>query len=400
MGIDPTDCLEPALQGFRAVAGVSALCRGMRAARLAPGFNRATDRHPCLSPGAWIQLQPGQHCAQPCPPAPQKIERILFGEGASEALILEIPKGHYLPIFRAAGLPSVPEAKEDGHRPPEAPEKTSASTESNGSAARFPRFWLAVAACILILVSAIAIPWFRSKPPVGSMETFWSPFLSGAPPLVVYSNALFVTDSDHGVKVASVDATDFPHQAIRENYGALLTGTGAVIAVRQLTQLFDAHNANFTLKRSLLVTWDEARSTNLIFLGSRAQNPALTMLDSMKDFALLADSGIPTGFVNLHPKPGEPAVYSRPADFFTKDYAVIALSPGLQPSKWILNFSGLSTLGTEAAVEYACRPEDVASLLRAASLKPGELRPFEALLETKIVGGVPMPAKLVTIRTH
>ena len=171
------------------------------------------------------------------------------------------------------------------------------------------------------------------------------------------------------------------------------------MAIHQLTQLFDAHHASFILKRSLLVTWDDARSTNLIFIGSRAQNPALTMLPSTNDFTLLVDPDS-AGFINNHPKPGEPKAYSRPRNFFSKDYAVLALLPGLQQGKWILVFSGVSTLGTEAAVEYACRPDDVAALLRAASFNKGEIRPFEALLETTIVGGVPMEARLVTIRTH
>lgn len=332
----------------------------------------------------------------------KKLDEYFLQEGACEEVILEIPKGHYLPVFRPAKLassdPPLLQTIPLRERKSEAAVTPIVSDQAQG---RSGKIRLAAAACFLLLFSVATIWWTRSRPRTvdSTMETLWQPFLSGDPPLVIYSNALFVRDSDNGLKLIRSEEIASPHQVLREDDDAQLTGTGEVVAVRQLTQLFDAHHAAFVLKRSQLVTWDDARSSNLIFIGSRSQNSALDMLPSMNDFSLLADSDS-SGFINLHPKPGEPKVYSRPNYFFAKDYAVIALLPGLLPGKWILTFSGLSTLGTQAAVEYACRPDDVAALLRTASSKNGKLRPFEALLETTIVGGVPMQARLVTFHTH
>lgn len=331
-----------------------------------------------------------------------RLAEYFSGEGAQEELIIEIPKGHYLPVFRPAvsdfpsshPLKSVPQYEETFHVP--------ITPATHDVAHGRGKIWLSIAVLFLIALSTIVIFLrARTKPRAveSAMETLWTPFLSGSQPLVIYSNALFVRDSEDGFQVAPTGAAATPNQPLRESGTLLYTGTGAVMAIHQLTQLFDSHQAAFILKRSHLVTWDDARLTNLIFIGSRLQNPALTMLPSMHDFSLVEDSDS-EGFTNLHPKPGEPVVYSRPKYFFGKDYAVLALLPGLQRGKWTLIFSGLSTLGTEAAVEYACRPEDVAGLLRAASFRPGEIRPFEALLETTIVGGVPMETKLITIRTH
>ena len=42
------------------------------------------------------------------------------------------------------------------------------------------------------------------------------------------------------------------------------------------------------------------------------------------------------GVVNQHPKPGEPELYSRPEHPLTKDYAIVALIPGVEPGKKIL----------------------------------------------------------------
>lgn len=214
---------------------------------------------------------------------------------------------------------------------------------------------------------------------------------------MIYSNALFQGDSKNGLRLAPAETTT--NQPVPDHFIDHYTGIGEVASVYNLTRLFDAHHATFVLKRSLLVTWDDARLRNLIFIGSRAENPALKMLPSTSDFTMVEGTDS-ASFVNHHPKPGEPALYSRPDYPLTKDYAVLALLPGVQQGKWILIFSGLTTLGTQAAVEYAARPEDVAALLHAASFKKGEIRPFEAVLETTIVGGVPMETKLVSIRTH
>ena len=96
-----------------------------------------------------------------------------------------------------------------------------------------------------------------------------------------------------------------------------------------------------------------------------------------------------------HPKPGEPAIYSRPEHPLTSDFAILALLPAMQPDKRILIFSGLTTFGTQAAVEYVCRPETAAELLKKITNSKGEIRPFEAVLETTINGGVPLETRLV-----
>ncbi len=103
------------------------------------------------------------------------------------------------------------------------------------------------------------------------------------------------------------------------------------------------------------------------------------------------------GFVNHQPRPGEQGTYTRPEHPLTKDFAIIALLPGLQAGKRLLVFSGLTTFGTEAAVEFACRRETAEQLLNAARGPGGEVRPFEALLETSIGGGVPLETRLVTL---
>jgi len=324
----------------------------------------------------------------------QKLAEYFASEGAAEELVLEIPKGHYLPVFhprtgaapepRAVETSVLLEVLETGAKP---------------SLLAKPRsIWkMGVAIAMLVMAAALAGWWGWTRVEVrrSSVERFWGPFFSGEPSLVIYSNALFTGDSRSGLRYALPQATPGQNQQFVDTY----TGIGEVAAVYDLTRLFDAHHASFTLKRSLLVTWDEAKLRNLIFIGSVAENPSLRDVTSTTDFTLMNGDGY-AGIVNHHPKPGEPALYARPEHPLTKDYAILALLPGVQSGRHMLVFSGLMTMGTQAAVEFACHRETLDQLMAAATDAKGEVHPFEAVLETSIGGGVPLQTRLVSIHVH
>ena len=325
----------------------------------------------------------------------QKLAEYFSTEGAEEPVILEVPKGHYLPIFR-------PRHSE----PPPAPFPVAAEVAPENSALpvniRSP--WktmplgiaLGILCAVILAGSAFLIPRAWPKSPVErtAVETFWAPFLTGDPPIVIYSNTRFLGDSRTGLRYIPAGASPDTEQVV-DHY----TGIGELASVYELTRLFDTHQSTFVLKRSLLVTWDEAKLRNLIFIGSPAENPSLNALPSMTDFTMMTTTGF-SGFVNRHPRAGEPELYQRPEHPLTRDYAVIALMPGVESGKRTLIFSGLTTLGTQAAVEFTCHKDSAAELLKAVSNPKGEMRPFEALVEVSLEGGVPLQSKLISVRVH
>lgn len=328
----------------------------------------------------------------------QKLDAYFAAEGAHEELIIEVPKGHYLPVFHNRDqLPAHPppsprltgemEVNQETH-PPDSPASW---------LRRHPSWVLGLAS--LLIVAVAVVPWRPSRvvaPGETAVDRFWHPFLSADPPLVIYSNALFQGNSSQGLRYAVPDATAQPYE---DRYVDTYTGIGELSAVYKLTRLFDAHGATFQLKRSLLVTWDEAQSRNLIFIGSRAENPSLRVLPPTTDFTMIANPDS-AGIVNHHPLPGEPQVYLRPEHPLTTDYAILALQPGVQPGRRMLVFSGLTTFGTQAAVDFVCDADSVTALLKKIAGPAGEIRPFEAVLQTTVGGGVPFQTRLVTIRVH
>lgn len=329
----------------------------------------------------------------------QKLSAYFADEGVTEELVVEVPKGHYLPIFTSRVQTLINEGLTPGtliSPPPEAPTPVySPTSESRRSTVRY--IWALLPLALLVAL----LFWHPWKVSASSSpeDVFWHPFFVDDPPYVIYSNALFTGDSTRGLKYATTTTTASRDGAGTEDYVDTYTGIGELASVYDLTRIFDAHQATFTLKRSLLVSWDEAKSKNLIFIGSRAENPSLRVLQPAVDFSIETEPGS-AGIVNHNPKAGEPAVYSRPEHPLTTDYAILELLPGVIPGKHVLVFSGLTTVGTQAAVEYVCRPETMAELLKQISGPKGEIRPFEAVLQTTIGGGVALQTHLVTIRVH
>ncbi len=335
----------------------------------------------------------------------QKLAAYFAEEGAAETIVMEMPKGHYLPIFHTrteiapqnADLPAVSHSATVAEPVEPRPVETR-QMEGAGPRWRFLTIRAVGVALLLLGCTALLVwhPWRILSPAETSVDVFWRPFLSADPPLVIYSNALFEGNSTQGLRYAAPGTVKEPEGA---GYVDTYTGIGELASVYTLTRLFDAHHATFLLKRSLLVTWDEAQLRNLIFIGARVENPSLRVLQPTSDFTTVAGPAS-AGVVNIHPLAGEPAMYSRPESPLTTDYAILALEPGLQPGRRTLVFSGLTTFGTQAAVDYVCQPETAALLLKKITGPKGEIRPFEAVLQTNIGGGVPLQTRLVTIRVH
>ncbi len=326
----------------------------------------------------------------------QKLADYFQNEGSGEETVIEIPKGHYLPVFRAR-LPVA------ATRPASTAPDDESDTAKPKETRRRPQF-LVVAGVILCLAG---VGWWgtrksqsvRAHPEAvpSVVDKFWQPFFAESSSLVIYSNALFVGNSTSGLRYAP--SATYANPTLAKNYVDTYTGVGELNSVYELTRLFDDHHASFTLKRSLLVTWDEAKQRNLIFIGSVAENPALRVMPNTMDFTLTAGHGF-SGIVNRAPRAGELSLYSRPEHPLTKDYAIVALLPGLEPGRRSLVFSGLMTFGTQAAVEFACRPEGLEQLVHAAADPDGAFRPFEAVIETTLGGDVPLRSRLVAIHVH
>jgi hypothetical protein len=325
-------------------------------------------------------------------------------EGPDDPILVELPKGSYALSFHAR-TPSVSTTY---------PVPTPIDAPVRPVDTRTPaRSWAIAVLSILLAAAVLTIAVMASRvrqqvsprePVPAAYQIFWNRFVtSPQQPWVVFSNGSFVGRPETGMRYfnPSSDSRAF----ILDHY----TGVGEVLAIHQLDQVFARLNRELGVKRGALFSLDDAKNNDLIFVGSPSENLTLLDIPGSREFIFQRlESGARKGdlaIFNVHPQPGEPEIFlASPANQPTvEDYAVIALLPGLDPSRSILILAGNSTFGTQAAVEYVCRENSLKELLQRLNVsRPGDLKSFEALLKVKIAHGVPVTAELMALRkgTH
>jgi hypothetical protein len=333
-----------------------------------------------------------------------KLSEYYAHEGVDDPIVVEIPKGSYALTFHLrparAGAPiAAPVAIEPTEKKVEAPPANQRWTTLV--------IVLAVMLAASFITSAILLSRTRTQsiaiqPVPAAYQIFWNRFVtSPQQPWVIFSNGSFVGRPETGMRYfnPATDASAF----ILDHY----TGVGEVLAIHQLDHVFYLFNRQLRVKRGALFSLDDAKNNDLIFVGSPSENLTLADIPGSREFVFQRlDSGPRKGdlaVLNVHPLPGEPKLFlATPAMQATvEDYAVVTLTPGLDPTRSILILAGNSSFGTQAAVEYVCREDSIKELLRRLNVsKESDLKSFEALLHVKIAHGVPVMTDLISVRNR
>ena len=332
-----------------------------------------------------------------------KLAEYYLSEGAEDPLIISIPKGSYALSWRyrqpANGTATL-------ELPLPAPPSSGRAAEPRVLRYHPALLWMGLA---LVAVTAL-LTWLGgrvsraegdSSDVPQSLRTFWRPFVGGNDlPLVVFSNLRLTGSLDTGLREydPKVDA----QQPVLDTY----TTIGEVTGVFEISRLLTMLHQPLRAKHGSLLTWDEARDRNLIFVGGPLAQTPLQDVPIFSDFEFRnRRAGIPGpsgAIVNVHPLRGEPPFFfgpqTRPFDF---DYAVIALRKSVNPGHRTLALAGITEYGTEAAAEFVTRDETARIILSKLNVKPnGPIPMFEAVLRTTIRGGVPIESELLNVHFH
>jgi hypothetical protein len=254
------------------------------------------------------------------------------------------------------------------------------------------------------------------------VEPLWGDLLrSSEPILVVYSNTLFQGTVEEGMKLfkpldapgSSLGSPSIPQSVTeqsKEPVTEMYTGIGEVMGSYFLGDFFARLGHASRVKRSLLLTWEDLKTENIVVLGSPAENFFLRDLPQKQDFIFKPmpdDNGNKTfGIINANLQPGEQRRYLAKQDGpsrsqISEDYAVVSLLQGLDGKKRMLILAGITTHGTQAAVEYVTKPEYIRDLVRNLNIAPTGEPPklpfsFQLLVRVKVNGGVPVQVSYVT----
>jgi hypothetical protein len=334
--------------------------------------------------------------------------------GADDPVVVEIPKGSYTLTFHLRMPPSPPAPALVAVPEPAGPKASVPAALENAQDAKPRTLVLALLVVIGIMaVSVLILSYLLVKRPISSpvsagqaeearvLAAFWRNFIDQPEdPWVVFSNAEFTGRPETGMRYfnGQTDSKD----TILDHY----TGVGEVIAIHELDRVFTLLNHGLRVKRGRLLSLDDAKNNNLIFVGSPSENLPLREIPTSREFVFRRTEMAPRkgdlAIVNAHPAAGEQRLYfASPGNPFTEDYAIIALVPGLNQSRWVMVLAGITTLGTQASVEFVTRPRTVEDLLlRLTGSKSGPAVPFEAVLKVRITQGVPVKGEIVAMHSR
>ncbi len=157
---------------------------------------------------------------------------------------------------------------------------------------------------------------------------------------------------------------------------------------------------NLSLVRASQLSWQQVADNNVVFVG--AENLFFEQLQGMPFQSQL----IPTvqGIKNLHPRPGEPAVFADQYSLAPSEegtiYALVTHLPGPLHRTNILSFTSSRSAGRVAAVQAFTDPAFVREL--TAKLKytsSGRMPPYyQVVLRVEFKDGVPTETSYVLSR--
>lgn len=317
----------------------------------------------------------------------KRLEQYYQEDGRDEEIRLEIPIGHYEPVFRRT---------DDSLR-----------RSTNRHLLRWTITGLAGIAIIAFLAFRLKSPVITPSGEPDLYRQVWGPFLkSDDPTILVLSNPLvFVvvnrSDPEAGWRNSIQLSTDQAerldmelkrlNQSIPEytnpprlnSSSEGYTGIGEAIGVYRITDLFRGRGSSVTLKQSRNLTAEDLKDRNLIMLGGVMSNVWSGKLPVSEDFYFT--SGVT--LANRNPQPGEQSEYRSRFDERTgeilEDYALVTVKPAAQSKNTFMVLEGIRSVGTGAAAELVTSKSYLAEVNRRLQ-QLGQSRYYQILLKVGV----------------
>lgn len=335
----------------------------------------------------------------------KKLEEYFRGEGASEPIVLDVPKGQYTPIFRERTAGELALAIEF-------PQQSASGWQKEVSFLR-----IAVAGLILILVICIGfLVWqhrtFDSETNSPAQTALWRSLFSASRPtsIVVSDSSLSLYEDLLGRQLSLADYLTAHNQGqdpslvanpalggfARLVFGRGLTSRASISTVYRIAELKGHEASGLNVVRPLDFTMNSMKFGNVVLLGSPRANPWVELIEDKVTFRYVYDeTSHYSGFQNLAPKNGEATSFPTNAK---TSYCRIVYLPNLSGNGSILNIAGTETEGTEGGGEYITNEKSLEQLRQNLGAGRGPFPYFEVLLRSERVGGATPQLTIIATR--
>jgi len=352
----------------------------------------------------------------------KRLEAYFESEGADETLVMEIPRGSYVPVFRyrapqpAVALDPIPfpvTARE--HLPTGAVE----APEAAGLRRRATAQRIAVGALIAALACGCLYFWIQYRnlrrslyawQYEPSVSALWTNFLNASPDTdVVLADASFGLLQDLNKESFSfddyLDRSYINHlqgqhpspeleailnRVVRWNMGSQdeFKLAHRILSLDPLGKRIHLYNARDYMP-------DLTNRDNVILIGGRISNPWDDLFDNRMNFTVKFDSDGSIAVVNRAPAAGEQSIYSQ---VNSAQYCVVAYLPNPDRNGNVLLIEGTGAEATEAAGNFLLSENQLSSFKN--TLHVDRFPYFEVLLKVSSVQGTPLTSTVEAYRAY
>ncbi len=296
----------------------------------------------------------------------RRLSQYYAGEGREDEIRIELPPGGYVPDFVAT--PAMPA--------PEAPLPAAPSSA-------VPRTALSVAIAILALAAGGAA-WLSFRPAPSPLTEFWAPVIQNSSPAILCAAYVPVYALDGRLGQAS-KPSDFT--LLNDQF----VGGGDLIAASRLSALFVRMRHPYQIRIGNEVSFQDLRTSPAVLIGysytrwREISDELRYFIDASRQPAVILDNGKPTAW--SLPNMG-------PDRHTSEDFAVISRVFHLETHSALIEISGITQYGTEAASDMLTNPDLLADALKNIP-RDWPHRNLQLVLRVKVIAGSPASPRVI-----
>ncbi|HWG21379.1 MAG TPA: hypothetical protein VG225_12685 [Terracidiphilus sp.] len=319
-------------------------------------------------------------------------------------LVMELPTGSYVPLFREA---------EQFYEPPL--HETALDTLAAESAPAIPqpaaplrlwrlRWFISAGVALLVVLAGAAgllsgLRYRTDPPPPSNIERFWEPVTGSVNP-----TTFCLGEPAKNIDVGSINSFDTPVNNskpeplyFRLHYSGNLALADVITLTRTVAALASRHKA-FRVVPASDATFAQLREGPFVLIGAFDNIWTLRVTQKLR-FGFESEDGVALLVDRNSPKKTTWATaWDLPYQKLSRDYAIVARIHDQTTGQPVIIAAGISEEGTEAAGEILYNPEYLDSLLAKAP-RDWEEKNMEAVIETQVIEGHAGPPNILAVET-
>ncbi len=349
----------------------------------------------------------------------QRLEQYFDEYGQDETLLVEMPPGSYVPVFKprarseAAALPvsfgacvveaTVPATMSPAQADSQRPGRGSRTVWIAGIASFVGLAWMALSIGYLAahprIAAAIGAEWRGSRHPL------WAQLFNKNTGTLVIAGDMalmnFEIQTDRSVLLGEYTRNNYVNQYMSQFALESFSPSSAIFLTRTMTavdsqfieKLFRLPGINLdrtTFRSAREIELPDLQSGNIVLLGNFRFNPWVQAFEPKMNFYFADSRSDLTNSVLMNRSvrgDEQPSYISTDVNHVHTEYSVVALQPNLNGSGNALLLEGQSPMSTEAAANFVENDADLLPFLDKIRRHDGSVPHFEVLLKVRGMSG-------------